>query len=489
MKYRVLAFTLVFFVMIAFLAACGVTEPSPTLPPPPTPLTDGPPPPIVVEGVTVAADEGVRETAVAESSPTPVETPTLAPTATPTELPEPVINPAQMPAINNDLLFVGNGKLKRWQRDGQVVTLLDGDVVDYSLSADGKRAIVAQLVASTEISNTVTAVTQTVKTYAMNYVNLETGDTQLLIPAIYSFIEPSFQLSQDGRHLAISGLGLGDPESLTLGEKVLNELYVMEIGTGQPPKKVHECGFYCEGIVWHQDNNLFVFGSDDGLFLYNLAGKEPELLLRGEPEFAYNQRYRPLSWAKNGRWLMVLNQGYIEGVVDTAIFDVPTKQLMPIPYAFLLSGTGTHQRELTWMTDDRVFLTLLKARPSVRVLGETYRVNQDAGEMQLDETVVLIEALMQPLAPMHWENGRFGYGLFERNHPENGLYQRTAFNEPPERVSDMPTEMPDEIVWAPDNSGAVMQVAGGVYYAPVGGELVDLKTAVGLTGHNFTWLP
>ncbi len=165
---------------------------------------------------------------------------------------------------------------------------------------------------------------------------------------------------------------------------------------------------YCYGIVWHQDNNFFVFGSDDGLFMYNLAAKEPELLIRSEAGSAYNEAYSPLSWAKNGRWLMMQNGGTVEGW-DTAIFDVPTKQLMPIPNAFV--SAGPYQPELTWMTDDRIFLTRLQGRPAGPVLGETYRVNQDAGEVQLDESVVLTEALMQPLAPMHWENGRFGYGF------------------------------------------------------------------------------
>ncbi len=117
MKYRSLAFPLLFLIIIVFLAACDVMEPAPTLPPLPPLGTSDQPPPLVLEVGTVPVD--VRETAVAESSPTPLQTPTLAPTVTPTEAPDPIINPAQMPAISHDLLFVGNGKFKRWQRDGQ----------------------------------------------------------------------------------------------------------------------------------------------------------------------------------------------------------------------------------------------------------------------------------------------------------------------------------------------------------------------------------
>jgi hypothetical protein len=390
-----------------------------------------------------------------------------------------------MPAISHDLLFVGNGKLKRWQRDGQVVTLLDGDVVDYSLSADGKRAVVAQLVASTEISNTVTAVTETLHTYQLSYVNLENGSTQVLLSDIHSKYEQlDFQLSQDGKHVVTGGLGFGDPKSFVWDEETGMKLYLQETESGQSPGVLYDCVGVCQGFVWHQDNNFFVFGDDAGLFLYNLAATKPELLLASEAGLAF----RPVSWARNGSWLLTWftwQKNGIEGATE-AIFDVPSKLIMTIPHSQY--EPGSYFPQLTWMADDRLFQTRLEGVNVGPVLGETYRIDLNAGQVLLDEQVVLTAQTMQPLAPIHWENGRFGYGLFERNHPENGLYQRTAFNELAERVSDLPTGMPSEIVWALDGSGAVMQF-GGVIYAPVGGELVDLKTAVGLTGHNFTWLP
>ena len=486
MKVHFLLISLILLAIVVLLAACGVTDPAPTLPPPPTPVTDVQPPAIVVE-TTAVPDTDARETAVADSSPTPIQTPTLAPTTTPTEPPDPVIDPAQMPAISHDLLFVGQGKLKRWQRDGQVVTLLDGDVVDYSLSADGRRAVVAQLLASTEISNTVTAVTETIATYALNYVNLETGSNQVILPAVNNSSRLEYQLSQDGKHLAVSGLSLGDPESLVLGEEMMTELYVMETETGQSPEKLRDCAGTCRNPVWHQDNNFFVFGDGDGLFLYNLAAKEPELLLSSDDGSEFGLRFAPLSWAKNGRWLLTWYGAGIEGA-SQAIFDVPTKQVMIVPNSFVYAGP--YFPELTWMADDRLFLTRLDGVDVGPVLGETYRIEHDSGAVILDEAVVLTNETMQPMAPMHWENGRFGYGLVTGSSPpEAGLYQRTAFNEPAERVSTLPAAAPQEIVWSPDGSGAVLQTNGAVYYAPVEGELVDLETAVGLRGHNFTWLP
>ncbi len=483
MKYRSLFVVFVLLVILS-VAACDAVEPVPTLPPPPTSVNSDQPPAIVIEGGAVPAGEGeARETAVANSSPTPVETPTLAPTVTPTEAPDPAIDPAQMPAISHDLLFVGHGKLKRWRRDGNVVTLLDGDVVDYSLSKDGRRVVVSQLIASTEISNTVTAVMETIDTYSLTYLNLETGGSKQLISDLNNMGSPDFQLSQDGNHLAVSGLGLGDPESLTLGEDLMAELYVMETETGQTQEKVGDCAGECQHPLWHQDNNFFVFGNDTGLFLKNLAGKEPELLLSGDDGTEYGRHFEPLSWAKNGRWLLLRVED-MNGT-DHYVFDIPTKQLIIVPYTN--SYDGFPYADVTWMQDDRLFMVRNEGDP---VVGETWRVNMDAGEIQRDESIILSEENLRPWAPIHWANGRFGYGLLDMNGKVTELYQRVAFNEPAELMNVVPDAASNlSIIWAPDGSGAVVHLDDQVYYAPADGELVDLETAVGLRGHNFTWLP
>ena len=285
MKYRSLFVVFVLLVVLS-IAACDVVEPAPTLPPPPTSVNNDQPPAIVIEGGTVPAVEGeVPGNGRCEflADPHSIRQP-WPPPATPTEAPEPIIDPAQMPAISHDLLFVGHGKLKRWQRDGNVVTLLADDVVDYSLSRDGRQAVVSQLTASTDISNTVTAVTETIDTYSLTYLNLETSGSQVLVPAVNGSLNAPlvFSLAQDGKHLAFSGLGVNNPETLVFGEEIITELYVVETETGLLPEKIHNCIDRCLGQVWHQDNNFFVFSDRDGLYLYNLAANEPEMLKNGD---------------------------------------------------------------------------------------------------------------------------------------------------------------------------------------------------------------
>ena len=469
---------LVFLAVVLLLSACDTVQAVPTLPPPTLGASNQLSTLVIEEGSAMPGVE-LRETPIASSSPTPINTPTRAPMAIPTERSVPDIDPAQMPTISHDLLFLEDGRLKRWQQDGRIITLVDGDVVNYALSEDGKHAVVAQLLSSTEISNAAT-----VKTYAVNYVNLETGESKRLIPNLNNFGDPHFQLSQDGKHLAVSGLGLGDPNSLILGEEVMTELYVVETESGQLLEKMGDCARVCQYPVWHHDNKFFVYGDDAGLFLRNLAGEAPELLLSGDNDSEFDWEFAPISWAKNGRWLLL----YVDHALDGrqhAIFDVPTRKLMMIPHTD--SYDGFPYADVTWMQDDRLFMVRHEGDP---VVGETWRVNMDAGAIQRDESVILFEEFVRPWAPVHWKNGRFGYGLLNMERKTTELFQRVALGEPAQLMNTVPEAAANlSITWTPDASGAVVEVDGHVYYAPANGELVDLTTAVNLRGQNFTWLP
>jgi len=308
----------------------------------------------------------------------------------------------------------------------------------------------------------------------------------VLAPAISGPGQPFFQLSPDGRHVAFSGQGLGAANALTLGEVVSGELFVVETETGIPPKKVGNCAGICQNPVWHQDNNFFVFGDGLGLQLYNLAASKPELLVSATEGGSFPRRFGPLSWARNGRWLLMWAGTGIEGA-EQAVFDAPSGQVMVIPHSFFYADPL--YAELTWMVDDRLFMVRAETEQGP-ALGETYRINLEAGAVQLDETVVLSTEIIHPTAPVHWQNGRFGYGLLAEDWNETvGLYQRVAFNEPAEQVNTLlPAIYAPEIVWAPDASGAVIGQGGRLYYAPSGGELYRLD-AVGPWAHHFTWLP
>ncbi|MBK8987238.1 MAG: hypothetical protein IPM39_14350 [Chloroflexi bacterium] len=512
-------------IALLFLSACGRQETSVTLSPPPTSVNL--PPAIISEGQpTAVTNNPAVETAAAASSPTPFETPTLAPTATSASQPadsqsQPVAVDS-LPATTHDLLFIADGALKRWQAGArQVVTLLPGgdetadgqkraagqplivgDVTSYDLSQDGRRALVARLTHSANIANTAAAITTTLYTYELIYLDLETGSRRVLATAVNDLSTPTFTLSPDGRRAAFGALSLGDGATQAVTDaRVYGQLYVMDTEAAAPPRQVDTCDGLCQSPVWHQDNNFFVFGDERGLLLYNVSASRPELLAAGDDGSQFGRFFGPISWAKNGRWLLLWLGAGIEGG-QQAIFDVPSKQLMLIPHT--LQYADPLYAEVTWMQDDRLFMVRAETANGP-ALGETWRVNVDAGQVQRDESVVLSTDVIHPTAPVHWADGRFGYGLLAENGaPGAGLFRRIAFNEPAERINAVPAALfAPEIAWAPDGAGAAIAHEGWLYYAPANGALSpangalspangalwELSTAVGRWAHSLTWLP
>jgi hypothetical protein len=488
------------------LVGCGLNEPAATLPPPPTPPGGTRPSAIVTEGIaTLPPDDGARQTAVAQSSPTPatIATPTLAPTATPATQPaDPratAVSAANLPATSHDLLLIADGELKRWNHNSrQIETLLSrdntlqpdpdtgiGDTIAYSLRADGRRAVVGRLTATTTISDTVTpGAIITINTYELRYLNLETGAAQPLVTAVTDTNRPAFSLSPDGRYLAFSGLALGAANPMP-DQATDEQLFVLETESGQTPRIVGQCRGSCTAMRWHQDNNFFVFGDRQGLWLYNLSASRPELLLDGgQGDAGFGVYVEPIAWGRNGRYLLMWYGGGIEGA-ERAVFDVPTKTRLIVPNSFVYADPL--YAEMTWMQDDRLFIVRSEGG---QALGETWRVNLDAGQIQRDESVILSSQLEHPTAPVHWPNGHFGYGLLDANDAaSSGLYRRVAFTEPEAQLNVLPaaTYAP-EIAWLPDGSGAAIAHDGRLYYAPTDGALYDLSTAVGPNAHTLTWL-
>ena len=374
--------------------------------------------------------------------------------------------------------FIADGQLKHWHRNGDVETVFYENVVDYSLSADGQHAVVALNAVSPQIANTVTTVTQTLDASSLNYVNLVTGENYPLIPEIQHDSEIRFQLSQDGMHLVLSGLTIGNHKSsVTTDEK----LYVVKVAAGSSPAEIYSCAGRCKNLLWHPDNHEFLFSDDNGLFLYDQISNESQSLIPAEP---YQESY-PLAWSKNGRWLLL--QISVPNDTSHYVFDLPTKQLMVVPHTE--SYDGFPYADVVWTQDDRLFM--MRSEKNWE-LGEIWRVNMNSNEIEREDSVVLSDtkAFVRPWQPVQWANGRFGYALLNMDENTTNLYRRHTLNDTPELLNVVPeARFPLHILWAPDDSEALLNVEDTIYYASAKGEVIKLETAVGQNAHRFTWLP
>lgn len=535
------ALTVIFSLMA--LAACSAdtdAEPTPILPPPNTNIGgsgtgDTAVSPTLEPGQVVTGTNVAAGTAVTSTTPALQPTPTLIPTATIIGTPAatPATNPpvqavtsGQLPATTRDLLFLADGAFKRWNHTTrQIETLLPGpapadrvreqndlwhpvvgDLTSYSVSADGKRAIVARLTASTAVTRTNTTGD------GHQYPDVDTQHELWLIDTvsgqnwrIVSRVDNlgALALSPDARHVAFQGASLDGGYVVQESGEPIKHVYFVPTGGGSPGPitDVAACTGYCGPLAWHPDNNLFVWNDNTAVWLKNLAGRESEQLIQNRPfneqspDIANVAVYSPIAWAGNGRYLLLWKGGWEGG--SRAIFDVPTDALVDMPETSAYAET--FPTEVSWMRDDR--LLVLRSEGAAGGLGqpqmELWRFQPDQGTVVQEESARLSTQNLGAAGALHLQDGRFAYVLFsDQPDPEAGAYHLTALTEMPERVNASPPVpfLPTaaSATWSNDGSGVLIvpNDMQRVYYSAADGEfLYDVTAVLGAEPHKFHWQP
>lgn len=535
-KHRLL--TLFWLLILASLFACTgdtFSEPTP-IPPPPT-SSDGQNPPAAAT-ITPAANAAATEPA-AEPTPTLVATviPTTEAVATAvTNPPVHVINSQPLPASSRNLLFLADGAFKRWnQANGQIETIVPGpnpasrvqaddslpidafvgDVTGYATSADGKRAVVARLIGEQPTGESETSLVET--SHELLFVDMVSGEIWTLVPQVDNL--GTFGLSPDAQQLAFAATGLdGLPDALgsevdfANGEPLPNNLYVMSTNGGSPGSitQVRDCTGHCFDPVWHIENNLVAFADEAALWLYNIAAREPEMLLENTPytegmaDVGQISIYSPIAWASNGRYLLVW-EGLWEGA-HSAVLDVPTKAFALIPNSF--DYDRVFPAEISWMSDDRLLIwrTQIEDRIEQIPLVELWRFDPTTEQLNLEESATLANLPLGVSGGTYLADGRFAFALHEIPGSDDppaaqtsGTYVLTSLAETPERVNSLPPTstayLHTQVVWAKDGSGALLvqqprQFETTVYYAPIDGDfLYEITAVLGQNPHDFRWQP
>lgn len=493
------------------LVGCGIGEelsPTPLLPPPTLSGTAT----TAVSAATTAPETEATETAataVAEGTATPTlaPTPTLMPTATPVT--DPPIQPAragQLPPITRDLVLLAQGSLRMWNHNnGQMETLysstateeretpftrLTGDITQYDVSADGNRITAVRLTNSEPVTATLSGSEEQISdeqtVHEVLFLDTVSRESWTLAPAVANLRE--VRIAPNQQHVAFIGSNLtGAPEMEVTRSGPPLSVYLVGTPDGEV-RQIANCADYCYGLTWHPQSDLLTWTDREALWLYTLAGNEPQVLLANRSDSLESTRiYQAIDWAANGRFLLLWEQGYEGGA--RAVYDVPTQQLMPVPDTFVYAEP--FPTEVRWMQDDRLLvLRSTISGQSRQAAIELWRVAPDAGEL-VQEEVYQPEGSVAIAGGIHLENGRFAYGLLHQTDPtRSGLYIQTSLAEQPTRLNGLiPAFVAPEITWLPDGSGAVVQQESYVFYASdVGSNLLEMSGVFGSQAHAFTWL-
>ena len=361
----------------------------------------------------------------ATATPTLAPTPTLFPTATPvTEPGITAVTAASLPSTSRDLVFIADGSLKLWNHGtNQVLNLYGstadpgeardtpfaqhvGEITQYSVSADGNRIAAARLTHSQMITPTVAedepSVSIPYTAFELLFLDVVSKDSWTIVPTITNLQD--IAISSDQKQVAFIGSNLeyqDQPNLDAMPEP--SRVFVISTpdGTVRP---VATCTDFCGNLTWHSTNDFFSWTDRTGLWIFNLSGSSPELLLTNQTDTPASTRvFQGIEWANNGRYLLLWQQAWEGG--SRVIYDVPTGQLLPVPDTFVYAEP--FPTEVSWMADDRLLVMRSAIGGSIRQATiELWRVNHDAGELLLEESSQPTGAF-SIAGGVHLENGRF----------------------------------------------------------------------------------
>ncbi len=455
--------------------------------------------------VTTALTATFAPTAVIfPNTPTPLAVATAEPTAVPTRIP-PTVIPSDVeivtdrrPLFLRDLLFIGDGALKKWHhQSGEVEILLApnvsgrreliyGDVTNFSVDRAGVNAIVVrQLADDSGFSELV-------------FVNLATSEHQILVESVMNVLE--LDMSPDGRYAVYVEQGLADDFiGGTILQLEINSGHVMPVGfcDHAPPTETDsmaEARNRCLGIGWTPDSQNMLWSDTHGVWLRHIQADEPTLIRAAsydlDSEYGLT-RYEMRDWAKDGRHLL-LYAHHTYGT-QTAVLDVATNLLILMPDSYVAHfGEDAKYIQIDWMQDDRLMVFRQNQNSELDPSLELWRLAE--GQLRLEESTVLNLPSHRWLGdPVHFITGRFALTLFADDVEAQGIYLMASSNEQPKKVNELPYRN-GKTTWLFDNLGTIYTNDRDAFmFLAVdqnGGEVMyDIRPFVGNIATNFMWLP
>lgn len=434
------------------------------------------------------------------STPTLVPTPTLMPTETAVAPPQtsPPLQPlTQLPMLGHTAVFIADGALKMWgQGTQELKTLLPGgpanatrtsptdaitgDISRFVVSDEAKQLLALKVTDRTDSDGGV------LYQYDLIWVDIGSGSSQTVATGLRGNVD--FALSNDGRHAIYLAQRPGSPNSEQY------TITLLETAAGSLPRALTDCQLPCGSFAWHPDNQNVAWTDQQGLWLLNLSGQPTRLVANAfgvEP--ANVLIHAPISWARNGRFLLIW-QGRYEGG-NRAILDVTNSRVLELPDSFVYASPAIV--EATWMDDSRLLVTRpdssnpLEGSPTL----EIWRIPDSGSDLTREATQTLTTLHGFPLAPKHLPDGRFGFALSRPSDGQtSGLYALKGINDTLTRLTGIPpanATYETSVQWLPDGTGALIaNQSGQVTLALAAADtLFDLTPLLGQSPHSFHWLP
>lgn len=488
--------------ILLWLTACGSDTPDNT--------TELVLPTSVVQTNTTPVPTQLAATAIVQ--PTTVlflDTPTPAATALITDVPVPSATPLPptlipsdktiidnaRPFMSQDLLYIGEGELRKWsRRDGSVTTLLftrisgrqellHGNVHHFAVNEAGTIAVAARAIPTDSMNS------------ELWWIDTTSSENRQLVDSVLGPFD--LALSPDGRSLLY--IATDDDDQFRSGT-----VYRLDLNNSTVPTMVGTCtdeptteaanltgGRSCMGVKWTRDNQNMVWSDAQGIWLRHINASEPRLILPTTEAVVDNflPLYQLRDWSLDGRYLLLSIIQFERR--EAAVLDLVTNQLIRLPGTTV--GEDTGYRDVDWMQDGRLFVFRTEGdQGQGSPILQLWRLTD--GQLNLEETTILQLPPHEWLQDgIHFITGRFAFTLLADNSDAQGLYLMASSNEQPQKVNGLPYST-GETTWLYDNVGTIFTLPGrddAFMFLTVEPEaaIYDVRPFIGERASHFYWLP
>lgn len=408
----------------------------------------------------------------------------------PTRRPPPTAVRGLSPVPLSSLLFRNGDQLALWQRAENRVVLLAGGVTDFRLSADGQVLVILR--ASGRVINGV-------ERYDLDLLTLKNGQERRLLSQIPR--PTAWEVSPNGEWVVYSFA-----EGTLMALSTASEERPFVLGSCQ----VRE-GENCLGLAWAPHSRSLVWSDERGLWLAEMGSAEATLLREAlvqvsDPqgvENTYPAAFSDLRWSQEGRFLLTAVAPRGSPVHWQAVVDLRSGRLAALEDSYNLDG---YEATAHWLDAERLLVAgasqlkegkapfihiwrVLATRPTL--LSSLQHIDLYSEEFPTDPAA----SKSLPTHCLSWVQpagaGKVWLGVrLEGGQAPPVLFQLDLNTWRLTKWLTLPLQT-EQVIYAPDGSGAIIVTATGeVYFAAQGmSELDNLALALGDAIEQVVWLP
>lgn len=409
------------------------------------------------------------------------------------DTPEPAITSTAVPKETSDLLYLSEGKLKRWDYVTNFSSDLVEGVVEYSVSPDTNQIAVLK---STNMSH------DGKELFDLAVLDLNTKQLHYLLEKTPDI--SNIAISPDGKWVAYSEpASLGSISAIPLSDPDVSHT----LGKCSPENEKSSCN----QLSWSPESMDLLWSDYEGVWMAEFAGLSTSLVYSNtiqvsDPEGGMEEikvTFDDFNWSPSGRFVLMDIVPSDYGVSWLGILDTGSKRMVQIPetYDYLdldACASWTDNGDLLVghsggaVEPPLPYIDLWKVVPThneLLVLEKKINFDDDIFSNIPNQEDLEIHYFPNWVTQISEDNIAFGLCRVDSDTTPI-LFQMDIQKDNMQEIIVVPYNSMD-ILWAPDRSGAlIIGKNNDLIYAPFDGSLMrDLRQILGQDAAQFTWLP